>query len=135
MKLSQHHLRLWLERNAPKWAKRENLPREGLVSVPPVSLIQASLCRRSPYLGMRFSVIDAIINERVRKPGPGDYENNSALALMRLMRTNARQSGLDVSYYAREAISAGGKNDRRNLMILRWMYNLDKRARRKAGLV
>lgn len=129
MKLSRHHLRLWLEHNGPKWAKRENLPREGLVSVPPVSLIQRTMG------GRYFSAIDAIINERAGKPSPGDCENNSALALMRLMRTNARQSGLGVSYYAHEAISAGGKNDRRNLMILRWMHNLDKRDRRKAGLV
>ena len=129
MKLSQYHLRLWMDHYAPKWAKRENLPREGLVSVPLVSLIQRTL-------GGRYSsAIDAIINERAGKPSPGDYENESALHLMRLMRTNARQSRLGVSYYAREAISAGGKNDRRNLMILRWMHNLDKRDRRKAGLV
>lgn len=129
MKLSRHHLRLWLEHNAPKWAKRENLPREGLVSVPPVSLIQRTMG------GRYFSAIDAIINERAGKPDPGDCENTCALDLMRLMRTNARQSGMGVSYYAREAISAGRKNNRRNLMILRWMYNLDKRDRRKAGLV
>lgn len=126
MRPSRHHLRLWLERNGPKWANEKRLTEGRYLDMSSSSIVDRALG------GPRFSAIDALINERAGISFSSDQCN--ALSLMGLLRSGAKSQHLGVSYYSRGSISSGGGHKAHHaLVILRWVRKLDAKDGLRVG--